>query len=980
MQVKEKIAKHGRNVPSPPKSQLPQKIFGYFFGGFGSILLAGSILVFISWKPLGHPPAVANLALAIVLAAVFIIQAAFNAWQDFSSSRVMSSITGMLPEDCLVLRDGNKQTIQAQEVVPGDIMYFKAGSKVPADIRFLEVSSDAKFDRSILTGESLAIAALPESNETNYLETKCIGMQGTHCTSGSGIGVVVSTGDNTVFGHIAKLTSTPSSERTPLQKEIMRFVFIVVTLMITMNLVVIGVWAGYIRKNHPDYMPVNLLIVNIVSVAIAFVPEGLPIALTASLTIVANIMRKNNILCKSLKTVETLGAVSVLLSDKTGTLTKNQMVVTDCLVGFSKLTAEAAQKIFSSQDASGNSTKNALKQLSVISAVCNAGDFDPLTINKPLAERKIIGDATDQAVLRFSESLAHVAESRALWRKRFDLAFNSKNKFALKVLSPSSESAVSSTLSVAEIEAFDSENDLLLMIKGAPDVLITRCTKLVCDNGEVRDLHNSIRSSIESTKDQWSSEGKRVLLLARKVLPASTVESDPNDGEFEAEVEQHAKTDLTLIALVGIVDPPRDEIPDVVSQLRRAGIRTMMVTGDFKLTAQAIARSCGIITTDNPNNILSVADLPRSAASEAEKSIIRPDSALVVSGPELAPLTTHQWDMLTGMPSLVFARTTPDQKLRIVREFRSRGYITGMTGDGVNDAPSLKEADIGIAPGSGSDIALAAADMVLLDSFSAIIPAVTYGRVVFDNLKKTIAYLLPAGSFSEFWPVMTSVLFGLPQVLSSFLMIIICCFTDCFAACALAYEKPEANVMLRPPRNLKTDRLVDWKLLTQSYGLIGIVETTTSFAMSFWYLQRQGIPFSKLWFSFGDFSDINHNADYINHHLSVASAIYFVNLVVMQWFVLMALRTRHLSIFSHPPVGKKETRNWLLFPAILFALVIVFIFCYVPGLQGVATSAPVPVEHWFLPVAFGVGLLMIDEGRKAAARRWPGSWVGRCAW
>jgi sodium/potassium-transporting ATPase subunit alpha len=238
-----------------------------------------------------------------------------------------------------------------------------------------------------------------------------------------------STGDNTVFGHIAKLTSTPSTARTPLQKEILRFVFIIVSLMIVMNIIVIGVWAGYIRKNHPDYMPVSLLIVNIVSVAIAFVPEGLPVALTASLTIVANIMRKNNILCKSLKTVETLGAVSVLLSDKTGTLTKNQMVVTDCLVGVDTRTVDEVLQDNSADASKTGYSRSVLDQLRVISAVCNAGEFDPLTLNLPLAQRKIIGDATDQAVLRLSESLGSVSESRNLWRKRFDLAFNSKNKF-----------------------------------------------------------------------------------------------------------------------------------------------------------------------------------------------------------------------------------------------------------------------------------------------------------------------------------------------------------------------------------------------------------------------------------------------------------------------------------------------------------------------------------------------------------------------
>jgi sodium/potassium-transporting ATPase subunit alpha len=208
--------------------------------------------------------------------------------------------------------------------------------------------------------------------------------------------------------------------------------------------------------------------------------------------------------------------------------------------------------------------------------------------------------------------------------------------------------------------------------------------------------------------------------------------------------------------------------------------------------------------------------------------------AIAISGEELKGLDESQWSRLCAYDEIVFARTTPEQKLRIVKELQSRGEIVGMTGDGVNDAPSLKTADIGIAVGSGSDIAIEAADMVLLDSFAAIIEAVKYGRVVFDNLKKTICYLLPAGSFAEFWPVFTNVIFGLPQILSSFLMIIICCFTDCAAATAIAYEKPEADVLLRRPRNPKKDHLVDWKLILQAYGITGFLQTTLSFTMSYW--------------------------------------------------------------------------------------------------------------------------------------------------
>ena len=429
----------------------------------------------------------------------------------------------------------------------------------------------------------------------------------------------------------------------------------------------------------------------------------------------------------------------------------------------------------------------------------------------------------------------------------------------------------------------------LLTIKGAPDILINYCTHYVGSDGERYELDNAMRRQMEDTKDRWSSQGKRVILLARKIIGQSDIQSNPSDSRYESELAKRAKKDLTLIGLIGIVDPPRDEIPDVVRTLRGAGIRIFMVTGDFALTAQAIAAECGIISNtadrvdnvdalfslDKPNEVHQVA--PKDDSKESDEA--RP-SSIVISGPELITLNDAQWSQLCEYDEIVFARTTPDQKLRIVRQLQGRDEIVGMTGDGVNDAPSLKAADIGIAMGSGSDIAIEASDMVLLDSFAAMVEAVRYGRTVFDNLKKTIAYLLPAGSFSEFWPVMTNILFGLPQVLSSFLMIIICCFTDCAAATVLCHEAPEADVLLRRPRNPRKDRLVDWRLMLQAYGFIGVIETASSFAMAYWYLQRSGITFSDLWFQFGTVPP-NVDPDYYSARLAEASSIYFVNLVVM---------------------------------------------------------------------------------------------------
>lgn len=271
------------------------------------------------------------------------------------------------------------------------------------------------------------------------------------------------------------------------------------------------------------------------------------------------------------------------------------------------------------------------------------------------------------------------------------------------------------------------------MIKGAPDIILPRCDTLLDNQNQVVPLTDAQRFRIESVKDSWSRQGKRVILLASKptVVPFSS--------NHEKEVQVAARQGLTFVGILGIVDPPRDEIPEVVHTLRGAGIRIFMVTGDFKLTAQAIAEECGIIS--NTAMVDDISALGRDGKIGSTKQ------AIVLSGPEMITLNEHQWDQLCQYQEIVFARTTPEQKLRIVREFQAHGNIVGMTGDGVNDAPSLKAADIGIAMGSGSDIAIEAADMVLLDSFAAIVQAVMYGRLVFDNLKKTVSVTTDAAQF-----------------------------------------------------------------------------------------------------------------------------------------------------------------------------------------------------------------------------------------
>lgn len=586
----------------------------------------------------------------------------------------------MLPDQCIVLRDGTAQQVAGSQIVPGDVLCLKMGDKIPADVRFVEASNDAKFDRSILTGESQPLHWTVDSTDDNFLETACIGMAGTHCVSGTALGVVIATGDRTVFGRIAKLTSAPKQGLTPLQRELLYFISLIVGIMLVMIITVIIVWAAWLRIDHPGWITGAMLIVNCVSVAVAFIPEGLPIAITASLTITAKIMKRNNVLCKSLKTVETLGSVTVICSDKTGTLTKNEMRVTDYLIGKELLCADGEAKIGLQGPASEKITPQVSRsyQLALLAGFCNAGEFDAATMQMPLQDRKINGDATDQAVLRFAESLSSVAEMRRSWITKYRLAFNSKNKFMINVMSLDTSASTNSTEAAVD--------RTVLTIKGAPDILLPRCSTFLASDEGPRNILEHDRKEINTIKDRWSSLGKRVVLLARKTLPKHSSTMSVSSREYEKHIIEEASYGLELVGLVGIVDPLRREIPEVVRTLRGAGIKMFMVTGDFKLTAQAIATECGIVTNSSEfvDNVsaLGEEDSSESIVKFKADSIAIPNAAesmrtIVLSGPELTTLNDKQWAKLCLYDEIVFARTTPEQKLRMVKELQARGEIVG---------------------------------------------------------------------------------------------------------------------------------------------------------------------------------------------------------------------------------------------------------------------------------------------------------------
>lgn len=946
-QVEEHLKIYGPNRPSKPPRQFIRRFLTNCFGGFGLLLFIGGILCIISWKPLGQPPAASNLALSVVLFIVFLFSAFFNFWQDWSSARVMESIGSMIPAESLVLRGGQTQHVESLNLVPGDIVRIESGDKIPADLRMVQVSADLKFDQSILTGESKPIPASAEADDqnSNYLESKCIAMQGTYVVSGSGTGIVVTTGDETVFGHIAKMTSHPNTSMSPLQKEILQFIFVVLAIVFILMIATIIFWAAWLRKKHPSWISVPSLIVDIVSIAVSFIPEGLPIALTMSLIIVAAAMKRNNILCKSLSVVETLGSVSVICSDKTGTLTQNKMTVSNLAID--------GQSFDKAEDA----PKACVTHLHSASILCNGAKY---------VDGEPVGNATDKAAMLFADQISSVQEYLARWNIVYKLDFNSKNKFMGTLVEP-----VQVDEDLEDELEFDAGLEYLAYVKGAPDILLTKCSTFLDSNGEVQKMTMEGQAKITELQQQFSSTGQRVIVLCRKLLPKKDfLECGPSTGEKFAETFLEAiSDDLTVIGLLAITDPLKEDIPYVISTLHGAGVRVFMVTGDYEVTAAAIAKDAGIVTTDYPDHFNNLA----AATTNCEQT------ALVISGPDLNLLNDNHWSRLCQYQEIVFARTTPEQKLKIVKELQKREFKVGMTGDGVNDAPALKQADIGIAMGNGSEIAIEAADLVLLDSFSAIIQALKYGRLVFDNLKKTIVYLLSAGTYSELWPVLMNIFAGLPQILSSFLMIIICTSTDCFAAICLAYESPEMDILKRPPRSISKERLVDWKLLTQGYFICGTLECLCSMSMAYWYLQRNGIPFGDITLKYGSLPS-HLDADYVAEKEHVASSIYFVTLVVMQFFNLFAVRTRFQSIFTHPPLFNKETRNIRLFFSIGFSIAVIFFFCYIPWFQKVILSTKVPVEYFFLPAAFGFAWLCIDELRKLVARRYPKSLIAKISW
>lgn len=670
----------------------------------------------------------------IVILAVLILNAILGTVQHFKAQKSLDSLKAMAAPNARVIRDGQKMEVPAAELVPGDILLLEAGDVTAADGRVLQNFS-LQVSESALTGESENVNKidtpidqdeLPLGDRLNMVYSSSL------VSYGRAVVLVTGTGMQTEIGKIADLMESAQEKATPLQRSLDDFskklsIIIMVICAIVFGL---GVWRN---------MGLAESLMFAVALAVAAIPEALSSIVTIGLAIGTQKMAKENAIIKNLRAVEGLGCVSVICSDKTGTLTQNRMTVKK---------AYANGKVWEPEEAKGN--EKAVNGLVAESVLCNDGAINGVTA---------VGDPTETALLSFCRTIGGDENKvREEFPRLQEIPFDSDRKLM-------------STLHFRN-ERYE------MLIKGAPDVLLARCTS-VEQNGEVLPLTDEIRSAIVDQNRDFSSQGLRVLAFAKKVLS----ENRPLTLEDE--------NDLIFTGLIAMMDPPRVESAPAVADCRRAGIRPVMITGDHKITASAIAREIGILQ----------------------------DGDRAVEGSELEKMTDEELRNEVEHIS-VYARVSPEHKIRIVRAWQDRGHVAAMTGDGVNDAPALKQADIGIAMGiTGTEVSKDAASMILTDdNFATIVKAVANGRNVYTNIKNSIQFLL-SGNLAGILVVMITSLFGLPLPFTAVQLLFINLLTDSLPALAVNMEKPTGDLLNQKPRSPKEGILT--KDFLQTLGIQG---------------------------------------------------------------------------------------------------------------------------------------------------------------
>jgi len=952
-QAKANYDQYGPNALTPPPTT-PEwvKFCQCLFSGFAMLLWAGAILCFVAYgiqaSAFEEPPD-DNLYLGVVLTTVVVVTGIFSYYQESKSSSIMESFKNLVPQYALIIRNGEKIEIKAEELTIGDIVEVKFGDRVPADLRVIECRN-FKVDNSSLTGESEPQARSPEFTHDNPLETKNLAFFSTNAVEGTAKGMCVNIGDNTVMGRIAGLASGLESGETPIAKEIAHFIHLItaVAVFLGVTFFIIAFILGY------HWLDAVIFLIGII---VANVPEGLLATVTVCLTLTAKRMASKNCLVKNLEAVETLGSTSTICSDKTGTLTQNRMTVAH--MWFDNQIHEAD----TSEDQSGSSAfKNGAgwKPLERCAALCNRAEFKSGQSGTPVLKREVNGDASEAAILKATElSLGDTMKFRSNNKKVCEIPFNSTNKFQVSIH-----------------EAEGGSGNLLVM-KGAPERILERCTTILV-NGKEIPLDNEWKEKFNNAYMELGGLGERVLGFCDFALPTSKFPLgypfNPDDVNFPLE-------GFRFVGLISMIDPPRAAVPDAVSKCRSAGIKVIMVTGDHPITAAAIARSVGIISAGNKT----VEDIAADRGVDVSKVNPREAHAAVVHGGELKDISEKELDeILMYHSEIVFARTSPQQKLIIVEGCQRMGAIVAVTGDGVNDSPALKKADIGVAMGiAGSDVSKQAADMILLDdNFASIVTGVEEGRLIFDNLKKSIAYTLTS-NIPEISPFLLFIIADVPLPLGTVTILCIDLGTDMVPAISMAYEGPESDIMKRMPRNPFTDKLVNERLISMAYGQIGMIQASAGFFVYFVIMAENGFTpgilfgIRKSWDSIAinDLED-SYGQEWTYKDRKVLEytchTAFFVSIVIVQWADLIICKTRKLSVFQ------QGMTNWILNFGLFFETALACFLSYTPGMDKGLRMYPLKFWWWLPALPFSALIFTYDELRKLLLRTLPpNNWVER---
>lgn len=890
-----RLAEYGKNVISEKKDKSLLLVFLANFISMMAILLwIGGVIAFFAGMP--------ELAVAIWL--VNVINGVFSFWQEFRATKATEALKKMLSSFVRVIRDGAQQQISVEDLVPGDVMILTEGDKISADARLIDCM-DLQVNQSTLTGESNPVRKTSEAVLREGLgrsELPNLVFAGTSVSSGNGKAVVVSTGMETIFGKIANLTQSMKEPPSPLQKELN-----LLTKQVSVMAVSLGV-AFFVISVFVVQDPLIKSFIFALGMIVAFIPEGLLPTVTLALAMAVQRMAKEHALVKRLSAVETLGCTTVICSDKTGTLTQNEMTVCNLwlpegeldVTGIGYAPVGSIRMNGSPVHAGQN---EGLKQLLTAASLCSNARIVP---PQQGGDRyTVLGDPTEACLGVAAQKAGLDGEERAAALPRLrELPFDSRRKRMTTIHQPED------TRSGVKRVAF---------VKGAPKEVLELCTH-ISTQGAVAAITAEDRARAMQANDRYARSGLRVLAVASRAITGA----DALPAALSAYTPELVEQQLTFLGLVVMSDPPRPEVADAVALCHKASIRIIMITGDYGLTAESIARRIGIV---------------------------KGGDLRVVSGMELEALTDDQLkEALKG--EVIFARVAPEQKYRVVSVLQEMGEIVAVTGDGVNDAPALKKADIGVAMGiSGTDVAKEAADMILTDdNFASIVRAIEEGRGVYSNIKKFLLYILNS-NMSEAAPS-AAFLFSrgaIPLPLTVMQILTIDLGTDMMPALGLGTELPEKGVMDRAPR-ARTEKLLDKKLFVKAFLWYGILESILSMAAYFYVNLLNGWPAVPL-----AASGLVYRQ---------ATAMTLAAIVFGQIGMVLNCRTESQSVFSIGLFSNKRVLFGIVFEVLLLCVII-----YTPFLQEIFNTAPIGLMDWVFLVLVPIPIVLLEELRKYVHRR-----------